>query len=191
MKYRLITFITVLFISLNLWAIPAQHSSFVHTQKDGTKITVMLVGDEYLKYYLNVETGEKLVMGDDGDLRALDETDFVKRRDNALLRRKAVDMNRMERLKALPKLTAATNLQSAAASGMKKVGVVNQMLGEKKGLVILVNFADKTFLSSHDNETFNNMYNLEGYNENGHIGSLHDYFLDQSYGKLNLAFDGI
>lgn len=56
-----------------------------------------------------------------------------------------------------------------------------------KGLIILVNFADRSFISS--NAEISAMMNEVGYNKNGHIGSLHDYFYDQSGGKLNITFD--
>ena len=62
-------------------------------------------------------------------------------------------------------------------------------IGKKRGLVILVNFPDLEMASVHTVSAFDNMFNLEGYNQNGSIGSVHDYFYDQSYGKFDIAFD--
>ena len=61
--------------------------------------------------------------------------------------------------------------------------------GNKKGLIILVNFQDTQMQSGHTQSAFNDMANKEGYSENNHIGSIHDYFYDQSYEKFNLTFD--
>ncbi len=38
---------------------------------------------------------------------------------------------------------------------------------------------------------FNRLFNEKGYSDNGSIGSVHDYFYDQSYGKFILDFDVI
>ena len=73
--------------------------------------------------------------------------------------------------------------------------------GKKKGLVILVEFEDVAFRIPNDVKTlrprekdvktlYENMLNKVGYtNDNGAIGSVHDYFLDQSNGKFDLTFD--
>lgn len=73
--------------------------------------------------------------------------------------------------------------------------------GKKKGLVILVEFEDMAFkdpknvltLKPREDDVkslYENMLNKAGYtNNNGAIGSVHDYFLDQSNGKFDLTFD--
>lgn len=73
--------------------------------------------------------------------------------------------------------------------------------GKKKGLVILVEFEDVAFKDPKNVLTlrprekdvktlYENMLNKVGYsNDNGAIGSVHDYFLDQSNGKFDLTFD--
>lgn len=38
-------------------------------------------------------------------------------------------------------------------------------------------------------KAFDRFFNEEGYNENGNAGSVRDYFLKQSYGKLEINFD--
>ena len=57
-----------------------------------------------------------------------------------------------------------------------------------KGLVILVNFADKAVATGTQQEV-ERMLNETGYSNNHHAGSLHDYFYDQSYGTFDLTFD--
>jgi immune inhibitor A len=61
--------------------------------------------------------------------------------------------------------------------------------GNKKGLVILAQFTNQTFMKSTAKSDYEAMLNQDGYNVNGSIGSVHEYFYDQSNGKLNLTFD--
>ena len=73
----------------------------------------------------------------------------------------------------------------------KTLGTPTAYIGKKKGLVILVSFKDVQFSSVGRQEEFNNMFNRSGYSSFNHIGSVHDYFADQSYGRFDLTFDVI
>lgn len=61
--------------------------------------------------------------------------------------------------------------------------------GEKKGLIILVEFQDISFASEDPLQTWTDIANKQGYAENDAIGSVSDYFYEQSYGKFRLTFD--
>ena len=89
-------------------------------------------------------------------------------------------------------VTADINLMKSKQvlrSRSNELGVPKTYVGDKKGLIILVDFPDKQFKESYPQEVWNDIANKVGYNENDHIGSVHDYFYDQSYGKFNLTFD--
>ena len=58
----------------------------------------------------------------------------------------------------------------------------------KKGLVLLVEFSDVKMKSGAATQ-WNNCFNKEGYSQYNHIGSVRDYFIDQSYGMLTIDFD--
>ena len=60
---------------------------------------------------------------------------------------------------------------------------------KRKGLVILVNFKDVKMQDAHTRQVFDDMMNQENYSGNGNMGSVHDYFLAQSYGKFDISFD--
>lgn len=123
--------------------------------------------------------------GEDGDYHVISETNFSERKQKANVRRNEANKSRIERLNARRNASVATN-------GQKRVGSVSGgITGNKKGLVILVNFSDKSMVSSHTQSVFNNQFNKEGYSDGGHVGSVHDYFYDQSYGQFNLTFDVI
>jgi len=172
---RLFSLLLLCAVMTGLMAVPAHRKPRTVTQSDGTTLTLQLVGDELMHYYINVESGEKMLQGEDGDYYVVSETVLGSIATKANARRSQRNAVRTNRLKAR---TAA-----------KSLGDVTGVTGTKKGLVILVNFSDKSMASSHTQTTFNNQFNKEGYSDGGHIGSVHDFFYDQSYGALDLDFD--
>ena len=69
-------------------------------------------------------------------------------------------------------------------------GVDTHYTGDKKGLVILVNFTDVKFQDENDNARYKRILNEKDYtSKEGHKGSVNDYFHDQSNGQFNLTFD--
>jgi len=187
---RLYSLLALLVIVLSLSAVPARKRTFVHTQSNGEQITLMLVGDENLHYYLNTATQEKMLKGEDGDFYVMSDAQMTTMSQKAEVRRKAMNEARVARLEKNREAGILTSSTTAMANGPRKVGDVSGgMTGSKKGLVILVNFSDKSFASSHTQTVLNNQFNQEGYSDGGHLGSVHDFFYDQSYGQFNLTFD--
>ncbi|MBR4730495.1 MAG: M6 family metalloprotease domain-containing protein [Prevotella sp.] len=62
-------------------------------------------------------------------------------------------------------------------------------LGEKRGLIILVEFPDTKFQNENSYQIWSDIANLHGYADNKAPGSVSDYFNDQSYGQFRLTFD--
>ena len=58
-----------------------------------------------------------------------------------------------------------------------------------KGIVILVNFADDAFQEGHDNAIYQKIFNGENFHEPPFVGSVADYFRDQSRGQFLIDFD--
>ena len=163
---KFILFIILLLHQACLWALPANPKPFVFTQSDGTFITVILWGDENYHYYTDLQ-GTQLIL-EDGMFRqaTIAETMSAKSRGQ-------------KRIIQREDMRAKRRTAEAAPS----------FIGHKRGLVILVNFSDKKMLASHTKEEFDNLFNQKGYSKNQHIGSVRDYFLDQSYGQLTIDFD--
>ena len=73
---------------------------------------------------------------------------------------------------------------------LAETGGFTNYQGQKKGLVILAEFPDKKFASGHNLEKYNDILNTPGYtSDEGFIGSVTDYFRDQSAGLFELTFD--
>lgn len=180
MKRFVFSLVACLFSAM-LWAVPAKRVTFTHTQKDGTVLTLMLVGDEHLHYYINQTTNEPMQLEEDGDYKVIAPMVLKGLQEKASERRAAINA---ERVKRLPGIKA---MQQDGPH--RAIGEYNSMTGEKKGLVILVNFKDVTMKTANAQEAFDNQFNQPGYNLNGHIGSVADYFHDQSYGQFSLDFD--
>lgn len=149
-------------------AIPAKHVKRTITLADGSQVTATFSGDEYLHYYVTAD-GTRYVQQADGTCVPLQQAAIQR----ANQRRTASNKRRMMRRQA--------PLRSPMGS------TSNPISGKKKGIVILVNFADKAMINSQ--AEFNDYFNQVGYNHQGMSGSVHDYFYSSSYGKLDLTFD--
>lgn len=65
----------------------------------------------------------------------------------------------------------------------------NSYKGEKKGLIILVEFPNQHFKDDSPRQIWTAIANEEGYSKHSARGSVSDYFHDQSYGQFHLSFD--
>lgn len=188
----------MLMCTLLTYAVPAGNVVITHTQKDGTVLTLRLVGDEHLHYYQDMATGQAMRQGADGDFVVITKSEMNVQAERAALRRADINKHRVARLPMMKQLQSRTNGPARA------IGNFGTMTGTKKGLVILVNFTDVTFKvgatsTKQGNTTtwdytgtktaFNNQFNQQGYSQNGHIGSVKDYFSAQSYGNFTVDFD--
>ena len=90
------------------------------------------------------------------------------------------------RLARLEKMRNA-NLQLRHASGPLRVKAQPE---KKRGLVLLVQFSDMN-MKANASTQWNNRFNQQGFSLDNHIGSVRDYFLEQSYGLLDIDFDVI
>ena len=79
--------------------------------------------------------------------------------------------------------------KTPAKSRPRQTQLQNAFVGEKRGLIILVDFPDVHFQDDNPISTWMVIANQEGYADNGAIGSISDYFHDQSYGQFQLTFD--
>lgn len=210
---RLLSLSMVFALTMGMSAIPARRTHKTITQPDGTQLTITLQGDEHLHYFATTD-GYPIVRANDGsfryaqlngsqltassvvahnvDIRSNDENDFIKGHaisatDLSQLRAARLMLN----TKSQPLKQRSRQRLSRAASATD--GTTSQLpaniTGQHRGLVILVNFKDEKMQPAHTRQAFDDQFNLVGYNKNGNAGSVHDYFLSQSYGQLDVTFD--
>ncbi|MCD8289133.1 MAG: M6 family metalloprotease domain-containing protein [Prevotella sp.] len=172
MKRTALTFAFLFLATAVLRAVPAKKSvTRSAVLPDGTAVTLVLCGDEYSHWWAD-EQGNIYTI-DDSDRAALVSSDTF---------------NNMQAKGNRAKTERNTHRQKRLACAATDR---TKYVGTKRGLVILVNFADLTMTSSAAQDDFNRMFNETGYSENNHIGSVADYFSDQSYGQFNIEFDVI
>lgn len=158
--------IIMLLSGLTLMAIPAKHIRRVLTLTDGTQVEATLQGDESLHYWLT-DDGRAIRPLTGGRYQVTNLTQLKARHKSRVQKRNESRMQRHN----LPQHKAA-------------------LTGSKRGLVILVNFTDKMMSASTDpHATYVRFFNQEGFSDHGMTGSVHDYFLDQSYNQFDLTFD--
>ena len=173
-KIRMVILLLIgLMESTGAWAIPAKRVPFTVTNSDGTVLTLVLCGDESYHFYATTD-GIPAVQEECGDWVLKPEW------------RDSIEQTWKERCQ----IRNAYRIERAERRRANHVaGQPTSLTGDKKGIVILVNFRNLSMKSSHTREAFDEMFNKVGYTDNRHYGSVHDYFYDQSYGKLNLTFD--
>ena len=169
---RLVTIGMMWMVAVALMAIPAKPGQTRQmTLPDGTSCLLTLTGDETLHYWASSD-GRAFVETHEGSLREIVLEEAVER---ARLRQQRSAVRRQQRLHRAWK---------------RQESAFGDYIGEKKGIIILAAFADQAFQSDHDNELFSRIVNEQGFTHaDGHRGSVHDYFYDQSEGQFNLTFD--
>ena len=180
-------------------AVPADSVKRTVVQPDGTSLQLTLYGDEHRHCYLTAdhvpvfETAEGFRYGriendaltlsacfaHEPDLRSAEEKQFIDR-ELAPLRAWLTERHRNQ-------LAAANSIRAERLQPKALPERPRPYSGKKRGLVILVNFANLKM--TYTQADFDAMFNQKGYSENGAIGSVSDYFYDQSYGKFELEFD--
>ena len=138
---------------------------------DGTAVQMTLCGDEHYSFLRDVDSNPYQLNAEGRAMRISDET--VAERWTA---------NKKARL--VPQNVVANHSRAP-----RRVGEAGQTTGTHRGLVILVQFSDVSFTTENTQQSFYRHFNEEGYTGYNNTGSVRDYFLQQSYGKLTINFD--
>lgn len=172
-----IPFLMMAFLSV-VNAIPAKRGQWRTVRlADGTSVKVELRGDEWAHYW----------QGEDGRVFVADtmvadryrETTIAAINKRTEARRSVAVERRSQRLRRMAKVPSAR----------APFGQGGDIIGTKKGLVILVGFDDLAFEEGHTKRLYERILNEENYDVPPFTGSVHDYFVDQSLGKFDLTFD--
>ena len=167
----MMTLTALMLMSVTIWAVPAKPGvKKIVTLADGSVVELTLKGDEHFSYYTDAKGQPCLVV--DGRLQLMSREDVSKQ----------WSARKQERLRFVKELQA-----NRAA---RRVGDATETTtGTHKGLVILVQYKDKSFVTKNPQQAFYDFFNAEGYNNAGMSGSVRDYFKAQSYNQLTIDFD--
>ncbi len=200
----LLLFFVFVMNTLTIKGIPASNVKFDFIQPDKTKLTITLKGDEYYNgyfttdnvcivnkgdgwYYAFVENGSILpssLLAHDETDRSTEEIKFCG--DNKeLLLTAFTDI----RTKIIERNNSISDCNQSKSNRSSNDSKISNLSGNNKGLVILIQYPNQTMQIQNPQKEFDMMYNQVGYSKNNHIGSVHDYFYEQSYGKFNITFD--
>ena len=164
---KIITFVLLLVCSLSVTGRPAYPGIRSVRQPDGSTIQIVVHGDEWGHWITDVQ-GRVMVRKEDGFIRVAEGVTPQMAAQAASVSRRARVQMRNE---------AAAVQSSSMASGQKRF------------LVILVEFPDCAFSTSNINATVTSMLNSEGYSDAGATGSARDYFKQNSHDFFDPVFD--
>ncbi len=161
----------LMFVAVTMMAVPAKPGLKKKvTLKDGSTVELSLKGDEHFSFYTDTEGQPCQVVN--GRLKMMTQEEVTE----------MWTANKKQRLEQ-----AGLDVLKRAA---RRAGTSSTATtGNHKGLVILMEFPDKKFVTKNPKETYERFFNDEGYNEGGMAGSVRDFFKKQSYGKLTIDFD--
>ena len=184
---------------------PADGVSRRVVQSDGKKLTIRQFGDEHIHFFMTsdsimiVENNKggfcyaiyldnslvpsHLLAHDPGE-RDSYEAHYVAER-----LKQGYDSDIQEAIKFNHRKLLEIVNKRRFQNSHKTLGEPTAYIGSQKGLVILVDFPNLQMISENPQLDYYLMFNQIGYSKNNHVGSVHDYFWDQSYGKLDLTFD--
>lgn len=211
---RVTTTLLTLLVALQLMAVPAKPGTVLMTQPDGTQVTIVLHGDEWLHYettgdgysvvrneqgfyvYADLQQGKLVpttMVAHDAAQRTAQERSFLTATAK-YLKPEMTAQARTMRNRAQEAQTKALAKRRQA----KKVGKLTDTGTEPnyKSLVILIQFNDKTFSRSDFGTVMTGMINEVGYTgyQDGNTfvnctGSVRDYFTDNSGARFRPQFD--
>ena len=162
---KIIATLSILFAAaLALHAIPARPGQRSFTQPDGSKITLVAHGDEWGHWFTDAQ--------------------------GRVVRKDADGFYREHAGETVQSVRAAAKLRRQAISRSRRQSPTHVAFGQKRFLVILVEFSDLSFTASSDiNSAIHNLLNEPGYSVNGGTGSARDFYYDNSHGVFDPVFD--
>lgn len=204
--FRLLLIAFVTFFSHSAYAVKAYPGPIRVEQPDGSVITIFKHGDEFLNW---TTSGNRLVkQGPDGFYYLAEFNaegtvvatgtrvgEELLLQDASTITPPAVALERARRLREefarnFSVRTDVSLLQRDLLPGVK--GPARSIaMGQKRFLVILVQFKDLYFAIESPENMFFNLLNQNGYSANDATGSVRDYFYENSSGMFDPLFDVI
>lgn len=208
-KVRILLMMVLLAVAGTVSAVPAKQGAVKVQQPDGSTLTLVLHGDEWSNFTTTTDgyTVEKNAQGyyvyaqrEQGMLKAtaMVAHDASQRQaaEQAFLAGVA-KYQQAEMSAEVAHMKQATEAREAAVRAAHRAAAKGNRAAHYdynnfRGLIILVEWNDKSFSRSDYKTVITNMVNQEnytGYDSETFTGSVHDYFSDNSLGKFQPQFD--
>lgn len=192
-QHLLLVFALIILGATSALAVPAYPNPIEFTQPDGKKITIILKGDEKIKWAQTLD-GYSLLFNKEGYYEYAiinDKGDMVP--SGVRVNDPSKQSNQEKSL--LEKLNKGYFYSDSQVKLLMDIWNIKEKEGEKgfpttgnRSLIcILVGFSDKSFTKTQ--AEFNNLFNQVGYTTGGATGSVKDYYLENSYNQFNLTVD--
>ena len=166
---RSIALLAMLVMTTVAMAVPAKPGLTKNIQLiNGSSIEARLIGDEHGHYWLGSD-GKAYRQAEGQQYYTAVDAEAVKAR--AQVRRRQSNARRAKRM------------------APRRIGEVGGITGQKKGLIILVNFSKKTFQTANNKALYQRIANEVNFSYGDFKGSMYDYFKKQSLGQFELTFD--
>ena len=166
-KNIILTAILVLCTAVTALAGPAYPGKITVTQPDGTTLNIRLHGDEYFHWATD----------DAGNFLEQDEKGFW-------------SISSTMTRSTLGKLQEEASARRAAAADLMKAAAGSSAnFGSPRIPVILISFSGTNEKFKKTNADFDAMLNTPGYSANNAIGSVYDYYKENSFGQFTPIFE--
>ncbi len=184
---RKLYFLIMIFTIISaLQAIPASQELITVQQPNGTEIQIRLNGDEYYHWYEDVE-GYTIIQNNEWWY-------YANLNSQGNLENTYIPVGSSARKELLPEkhLRSQIAVQKAKENRKERMNLVrennkskrNLAKGVVKNLVVLVDFPNKA--GEKTEKEFDDLFNLPGYNFDETYGSVRDYYLESSYGQVEI-----
>lgn len=164
---RVMMLMSLLMFAVLAFAVPAKPGlTRLLTLSNGSTVMATLVGDEHGHYWQGTDGKNYQLISGTTTYQEVNSQEVIQR---AQQRRAQANQRRVRRM------------------APQRVGNVGSITGDKKGIIILVNFKDDSFTATQND--FYKLANQQNYNSGNYKGSMYDYFYAQSEGQFRLTFD--
>ena len=218
MKRITLLMVTILLGVASLWARPGYSKPVDVRQPDGTTVTLLMRGDEFLSFMTTTD-GYTVVKGKDGfyryaekdgdglkasafvaknaEKRTADELTFLAGKEKGI-HAKMSEAGRQFQEQASRMYSAAYHHTIGKTRRVPPPGAFSERINYDnfKGLVVLVNWNDREFAINDPHEFYQKLTSQKNYTDDSKTvypfdvkGSVRDYFYDNSMGIFDPTFD--
>jgi M6 family metalloprotease-like protein len=188
---KLLSLLFISMICFQLFAVPANSDPVTVIQPNGDEITLIMRGDEFINWAETLDGYTLLVnsenywcyaqLNSSGDLEPSSyiAADFLYRTQEV-----TAWLHQIDKKLFYSKEQVSYYMQLREMVDAEYAKNMIEPKGERKLLVILMNFTDRTFIKTA--EDFDMLLNQINYKESGNWGSMRDFYLETSYNKFEV-----